>query len=119
MAKHGKKKLTFSFSDIEFASFFLDFIRKKDFYTRMSCNMNRKGMMEFSITGNPENVKHAIIKIKKLHQQASKKYLENEDFIQQDYDYIAEILADEQIDQDDAEEERIKLNLKKLKFNEK
>jgi hypothetical protein len=82
MAKHGKKKLRFYIDDLEFASLFLDFIRKKKFYSRVTGTMKKTGQMEFSIVGSPENVKKGILKIKNLYQKVNEYYMEDENFFQ-------------------------------------
>lgn len=108
LAKHGKKRFNISFYDWEFAAFFLDFIHRKKFYARVSGSINRKGMLEFSIIGSPENVKMTIYKIRKLYHRANRKFEEIDDFEQ---------IGREIDEEDEAESKKDDLDLDIEDFN--
>ncbi|MHA1819472.1 MAG: hypothetical protein ACTSU2_02010 [Promethearchaeota archaeon] len=95
MAKHGKKKIFFSFNDLDFASFFLNFIRQKKFYGRVTGFMKYTGKLGFSITGSPENVKMTILKIKRLYNKARKEYAKNKNLIHLSYAEANRIITDD------------------------
>ncbi|MHA1729987.1 MAG: hypothetical protein ACTSWY_14855 [Promethearchaeota archaeon] len=116
MAKHGKKKIRFHFDDINFATFFLDFIRKKKFYSHVTGSMKKTRQLEITLTGSSENVRIGIQKIKKLYNKAHEKYLEDSLF---DGDSEAQDDLEDKIDEDNKENElNLHLKLKNLKFND-
>lgn len=79
LAKHGEKKIFFNFNDLKFASFFLDFIKKKKFYAQVLGSINHKNQLEFKIRGTPEEVKIALQKIMKLYHKSAEIYDESKD----------------------------------------
>lgn len=114
MAKHGKKRFHISFYDWEFAAFFLDFIHRKKFYARVTGAVNKKGLLEFSIIGSPENVKMTIYKIKKLYHRANRKFEEIKDLEQ-----IERELNEEDAKESERDDEDLDINdfnLKSKKF---
>lgn len=123
MAKHGKKKIRFAVKDLEFASFFLDYIRNKDFYVRLSGSMKYTGQIEFTLVGSSNNVRMGILKIKKLYRKAIEMYEKDRNFILQQQSQIDGQLEESEIEElleDDksVEDFNIRINLKKLKFDE-
>ena len=118
MAKHGKKKIRFHFEDLQFASFFLDFIRRKKFYCRISGSMKYTGQLEFSIVGSSDSVRMGSQKIRKLYHKAYEKFHENRSFINYGNDIIDEEL-DEDLEKINKKNKDInlKFKLKNLKFN--
>ena len=118
MAKHGKKKIRFHFEDLKFATFFLDFIRRKKFYSRVTGNMKHTGQLEFSIVGSSENVKIGIHKIKKLFNKAYETYMKDQQVVERFYNEIDDKEFDTDLIDDEEESKlNIKLNLKNLKFD--
>lgn len=77
MAKHGDKTIFFNFNDLEYATFFLDFIKKKKFYAQVLGSINQKNQLEFKIRGTPDQVKIAIQKIMKLYHKSAEIYEES------------------------------------------
>lgn len=120
MAKHGKKKIHFKFESLDFAAFFLDFIRKKKFYARVSGNMKIGGLLEFTLIGSPDNVRMGILKIKKLYHMAYKKFGEDKNFfIHFNGDLGEEINESDENKLDEDSNLNLELKLKKLKFDPK
>lgn len=121
LAKHGKKKIRFHFEDLKFGAFFLDFIRRKKLYSRVTGKLKNTGQLEFSFTGSSDNVRMGIHKLKRLYHKAYEKFLEDETFIELNYYTIDnEIYDEEDLDkkaETDSKDSEINLNLKKLKFN--
>ncbi len=118
MAKHGKKKVRFHFEDIEFASFFLDFIRKKKFYARITGNMNHKGTLEFTLVGSPESIKIGIIKIKNFYHKAYDNYLDDNNFVDSEFQKIEDNFEDKtKLKNKNNDNFKMNLNKKKLKFD--
>ena len=121
MAKHGKKKVRFHFEDLKFGSFFLDFVKRKKLYSRVTGKLKNTGQLEFSFTGSFENVSAGIQKLKRLYHKAYIAFQEDQSFIELNYYTIDNEIFDEpeldKTDETDSKDSEINLNLKKLKFN--
>ena len=121
LAKHGKKKIRFHFEDLKFGAFFLDFVRRKKLYSRVTGKLKHTGQLEFSFTGSSENVSAGIQKLKRLYHKAYEKFREDQSFIELNYYTIDKEISDEleseKIGETDSKDYEINLNLKKLKFN--
>ena len=108
---------------LKFGAFFLDFVRRKKLYSRVTCKLKSSGQLEFSFTGSSENVSAGIQKLKRLYHKAYEKFREDQSFIELHYYTIDnEIFDEEELDkigETDSEDYELNLNLKKLKFNGK
>ncbi|MBN2156602.1 MAG: hypothetical protein JW776_11210 [Candidatus Lokiarchaeota archaeon] len=101
MAKHSKKKIHFTFIDLSEAEAFLELVQRKKMYANVTANFFPSGKLELTLVGSPENIKFSIQKLKKLRKSLIQSPSKINTF-----------------SEDESEDIDLKLQLKKLKFEE-